>query len=264
MSVQLKELTVDPKVWYFIQGYKSGKGGVRPQSFSDLNFVPEGLQYFSQLLNVDNNPIATASYGGGTHAVEAKHISKYDLWGGRILNDNPLKCHFIFDGDDLFPLGFFNLGVTGSPATVTGPDSKQVIEFGVFFADKTFVNEPQTSITASFDMVSQYLEDQHTNGRLQDYAVVMGTFAKDHPWAAQVLSSTQLQKVTPNNCKEVFGSDAPFNAQRFQFNANGEIEECGSWNKEGICDQWVEKDMFALNFLALAGASQNAHDSTEI
>ena len=247
MAVEMKQLPVDPKVWYFIQGYKKALKDDRPKSFDDLNFVPEGLQFFSNLLQNTNNPIATASYGGGIHANEAKHILKYDLWGGRTLSDSPLKCHFFVDENNV-PVGFINLGLTGSTPTVTGPNGTQVIEFGVFFADATFVGEQITVIPEAFKEVSEYLYANHETGKLQDYGVIMGTFAKDHPWASKVLLDTKLQKVTKDNCKEIFGSEFPLNDQRFKFSDDGEMQECSHWAKDGNCDTWVYKDMLALNF----------------
>ncbi|MBP9792318.1 MAG: hypothetical protein KBC27_03805 [Rickettsiales bacterium] len=248
MSISIKKLDVAAEVHAEIQEYKKENNGARPGSFEVLSSIPEGLQHFSFLLNETHNPLATASYGGGVHATEARHIAKYDLWGKRILDNNHLACFFVFEDDA--PIGFINLGLTGNTVT-DNKHGEEVIEFGAFFADSTFnihstdINDHRT-ISDAATALAGYIKDEMQKGSFGKYSSIMSTFSKDHPWASRYLPEV-MTLVTKDNHEEIFGKE-PFNAQRFQFNDNNSLEECNHWNPEGICDSWTEKDMYVLGF----------------
>jgi hypothetical protein len=246
MTISIRKLNVAAEVHAEIQDYKKANNGARPGSFDVLSTIPEGLQYFSSLLNHTHNPLATVSYGGGAHATHARHIAKYDLWGKRILDNNPLACFFVFEDDA--PIGFINLGLTGNTVK-DNKYGKEVIEFGAFFADSAFnihstdINDHR-AIGDAYVELQGYIEAEMQKGNFDKYSSIMGTFSKDHPWASRYLPGV-MTLVTQDNHEEIFGKE-PFDAQRFHFNDNHALEECNSWNPEGACTDWTEKDMYVL------------------
>lgn len=246
MSIRIEKLPVDAQVHQEIQNYKTTNNGQRPQSFDMLSTVPQGLTYFNNLLNHQNNPIATAHYGGGVHAIEAKHILKYDLWGARILTENTLACFFAFEDDNTDPVGYVNLGLTGGTVKYNKLE-KEVIEFGAFFADSTFANDSnKATIAEAMAEMVKYISTEVEEDRMTEYGAIMGTFSKDHPWANQFLPKSMIL-VTKENYEDIFGKE-PFAATRFQFNQNDSLEECTNWDTSGACTDWVEKDMYAISF----------------
>lgn len=206
----------------------------------------------TELFDKKANPIACANYGGGNHCSEARVTAKINMWGVRGDNAQEGDCKVArILTIDSKPVGMFNVGVTGNPATVIdrAHGGSSVYELsGAFIKDSYFSNGFLNGAIAS-DIRS--IISNCTAGEKYTKAIV--TFVPEHPYQGELFASAGFAKLTLENVDSILGQNS-LHPERFKF-VDEQVNECITWSSTSTevehknwhdskpCVEWTEKTM---------------------
>lgn len=200
------------------------------------------------------NAIACANYGGGTHCNEVSISRKLNIWGKNSegKSDNSCVAAKIFSVDSE-PAGLFNIGFTGNPATVKDiKGNSSVYEFSGLIVRDKFIESGLSEISTA---VKDFMRSCEAG---EGYTKAIVTFAIDHPYQQDFLTSAGGIIATKDNIEQELGINA-LHPERFRFDGE-QFQECSQWNRESTisyegwhdsspCSKWSDKTMmlFGIN-----------------